>query len=163
MRRLAFLLLLTGLAASCDDMTDQPKESPYTNQGGSPATPPAGTVMQNEAQAAAPPVTLALLQRGRTEFDVYCSACHGTTGTGNGMIVQRGFPAPPSFDQDRLRAAPPQHIYDVATNGYGVMFAFGGRLAPSDRWAIAAYVKALQVSRHATVADVPAADRAALP
>jgi mono/diheme cytochrome c family protein len=159
--RNALLLFLMTLTA-CDDMTEQPKEMHYTQRDGSPATPPAGTVAVTEPPTAAPPVTLALLERGRQRFDIYCSACHGATGAGNGMIVQRGFPTPPSFDIDRLRQAPPQHFYDVATQGYGVMYGFAGRIAPPDRWAIAAYVKALQASRSATIAAVPPDRRDAL-
>ena len=152
------LLILTA----CDDMTEQPKEKHYTQADGSPATPPAGTVAVTEPPASAPPVTAALLDRGRQRFDIYCSACHGMTGAGNGMIVQRGFPGPTSFGLDRLRQAPPQHFYDVVTQGQGVMYGFAGRIAPPDRWAIAAYVKALQASRSATIADVPADQQDAL-
>jgi len=161
MRRLLIPLLLLGLAA-CDDMTEQPKQKAYTNQDGSPATPPSGTVMTDEASSAAPPLTVALLARGRERYDIYCGACHGLAGAGDGMIVQRGFPAPPSFHIDRLRQAPPQHLYDVVTEGYGVMYSFSGRIPPADRWAIAAYVKALQASQNASVVDVPDEARGAL-
>lgn len=108
------------------------------------------------------PVTHALLERGRDRFDIYCSECHGRTGEGNGMIVQRGFPAPPSYHQDRLQAAPIGHFFNVITHGYGVMYSFASRLEPADRWAIAAYIRALQLSRAAKLADVPEAQRAAL-
>jgi mono/diheme cytochrome c family protein len=160
MKRLLPLLLLA--LAACDQMTDQPKPQHYTAQDGSPATPPPGTVAVTEPPTPAPPVTAELLARGRQRYDIYCSACHGMTGAGNGMIVQRGFPAPPSFDQDRLRQVPPQHLYDVVTQGQGVMYGFAGRIAPPDRWAIAAYVKALQASRSASIADVPADRRGSL-
>ncbi|HEV2673248.1 MAG TPA: cytochrome c [Aliidongia sp.] len=161
-RPLALLLVLAAGLAGCDDMTNQPKEKHYTRRDGSPATPPAGIVAVVEAPVAAPPVTLSLLTRGRERYDIYCSACHGATGTGNGMIVQRGFPMPPSFDLDRLRQASPQHLYDVVTGGHGVMYGFAGRIGPPDRWAIAAYVKALQASRNAAMADVPPDARGAL-
>jgi mono/diheme cytochrome c family protein len=108
------------------------------------------------------PVDAALLARGRERFDIYCGVCHGPTGAGDGMIVQRGFPSPPSFHDDRLRAAPPGHIVDVITNGYGTMYPYADRVSPEDRWAIAAYVRALQRSRNGTIAEVPAAERPAL-
>jgi mono/diheme cytochrome c family protein len=153
----AIALLLLALVG-CDDMTKQKRDGAYTARAGSPAKPVAGTVMRDEAPTAAPPVTLALLQQGRTEFDIYCSACHGMTGAGNGMIVQRGFPKPPDLAETKS----PQRVYDAVSNGYGVMFSFAGRIAPQDRWAIAAYVAALQASRHATLADVPADRKGAL-
>ena len=95
-------------------------------------------------------------QLGRERFDIYCAVCHGRTGEGNGMIVQRGFPSPPSYHIDRLRNAPPGYIYNVITNGYGVMYSYAGRIAPRDRWAIAAYIRALQLSQNAKQSDVPA-------
>ena len=106
-----------------------------------------------------PPVTLALLERGQERYRIYCTPCHSELGDGRGMIVQRGFPAPPSFHIDRLRAAPPQYFYDVITQGHGVMYAFADRVQPADRWAIAAYIRALQRSQHASLADVPPAER----
>lgn len=108
------------------------------------------------------PVTRAEIERGRQRFDIYCSVCHGRTGEGNGMIVQRGFPPPPSFHLDRLRAAPAGHFYEVITNGYGLMYSYAQRVAPEDRWAIAAYIRVLQVSQHAGLADVDAAAKAQL-
>ena len=107
----------------------------------------------------APPLTLALVQRGRERFDIACAPCHGRTGDGHGMIVERGFPAPPAFAIDRLRAAPAQHFYDVISQGYGAMFSYAERVAPRDRWAIAAYIRALQASGNARLADVPAEQR----
>ena len=98
-----------------------------------------------------------LLERGRERFEIYCAVCHGRTGEGNGMIVQRGFPQPPSLHEQRLRDAPVGHFFDVITNGYGVMYPYASRVAPEDRWAIAAYIRALQLSQHATPADADAA------
>ena len=108
------------------------------------------------------PITRADLERGRERYNIYCTPCHDYTGTGNGMIVQRGFPPPPSFHIDRLRAAPAGYYFDVMTNGFGSMYNYAARIEPEDRWRIAAYVRVLQLSRHATVDDVPATDRQAL-
>ncbi len=102
------------------------------------------------------PVTQAVLDRGQERFNVYCSPCHGRTGEGNGMIVQRGFRAPPSYHQDRLRDAPVGYFFDVMTNGFGAMQDYSAQVTVPDRWAIAAYIRVLQLSRHATVDDVPA-------
>ncbi|HZT42386.1 MAG TPA: cytochrome c [Chthonomonadaceae bacterium] len=101
------------------------------------------------------PLTRALLLRGQQRFDIYCSPCHGYAGYGNGMIVQRGFPAPPSYHSDRPRKAPIGHFFDVMTNGYGLMYSYADRVTPEDRWAIAAYIRALQRSQDATTHDVP--------
>jgi cytochrome c553 len=108
------------------------------------------------------PVTRAVIERGRERFEIYCTPCHGRTGEGHGMIVQRGFPVPPSYHIDRLRAAPVGHFFDVMTRGYGVMYSQASRVEPADRWAIAAYIRALQLSRHARLADVPSNQRAQL-
>jgi mono/diheme cytochrome c family protein len=108
------------------------------------------------------PITRAVLERGRERFDIYCSPCHGRTGEGNGMIVQRGFPPPPSYHIDRLRQAPVGHFYDVITHGYGIMYSYAARVDPADRWAIAAYIRALQKSQSATLAELPLDDRAKL-
>jgi mono/diheme cytochrome c family protein len=101
----------------------------------------------------------ALLARGREQFDVFCSPCHDRVGNGHGMIVQRGMPKPPSFHIDRLRTADDQHFFDVITKGYGVMYSYAARVPPRDRWAIIAYIRALQLSQNASVDDVPAGDR----
>lgn len=94
-------------------------------------------------------VTGELLAEGKKQFDVYCSVCHGHDGAGKGIIVRRGFPAPPSYHIDRLRRAPVGHIYDVITNGYGVMYSYADRIqTPEQRWAVAAYVRALQYSEY---------------
>jgi len=116
-----------------------------------------------KARAGMPmPVTLALLQHGRERYDIYCAPCHSRTGNGDGMIVRSGYPAPPSYHTYQLRNAPIGHFFDVITYGYGVMYSYASRVAPHDRWAIAAYVRALQLSRHARLDDVPASQRHAL-
>jgi cytochrome c553 len=101
------------------------------------------------------PITRDVMLRGRERFDIYCAPCHGRMGDGNGMISQRGFPKPPSFHIDRLRQAPAGHFFDVITRGYGVMFSYAARVEPQDRWAIAAYIRALQASQDARISDVP--------
>jgi cytochrome c553 len=108
------------------------------------------------------PVTRALLERGQDRFNIYCSPCHAATGEGNGMIVQRGLKQPPSFHIDRLRQERDGYFYDVMTNGFGVMQDYAAQLKPEDRWAVVAYLRALQFSRRATVADVPEAERPSL-
>jgi hypothetical protein len=105
------------------------------------------------------PITRPVLERGRERFNIFCAPCHGFTGEGRGMIVQRGFPAPPSYHMDRLRQAPVGHFYDVITNGYGAMYSHAARITPEDRWAIVAYIRALQMSQHASWSDLPEADR----
>jgi mono/diheme cytochrome c family protein len=108
------------------------------------------------------PVTRQTLERGRDRFDIYCAICHGRTGNGRGMVVERGFPAPPDYTIERLRQKPVGYFYDVETRGYGVMFPYANRVSVDDRWAIAAYIRVLQLSRHATLADVPPEERAKL-
>jgi len=108
------------------------------------------------------PLTRAVLDRGRERYDIYCSPCHDRAGTGGGMIVQRGYKPPPSFHEARLRAKPLGYFFDVTTNGFGVMPRYAPQVPPDDRWAIAAYVRALQLSQHATIADVPEGQRATL-
>jgi len=102
------------------------------------------------------PVTAEVLQRGQERYNIYCSPCHSEVGDGNGMIVQRGYLRPPSYHIDRLRKAPIGHFFDVITNGYGKMPDYATQVAPEDRWKIAAYIRALQLSQDATKADVPA-------
>jgi mono/diheme cytochrome c family protein len=163
-RGAAGLLLSAMLLAACDDMANQPKKN--TEESYAPAPPaaaePEGTVAREAPQTAAPRVSLALLERGQQRFEIYCAPCHGRIGDGDGMIVRRGFPQPPSYHIDRLRAAPVQHFYDVITNGYGVMFSYAARVAPPDRWAIAAYIRALQASQTARVADLSPEERGKL-
>ena len=103
-----------------------------------------------------------VLARGRERYDIYCSPCHGRTGAGDGMIVRRGFRRPPSYHDDRLRSAPVGHFVDVMTNGFGAMLDYRQQVEPRDRWAIAAYIRALQLSEHATLADVPPEERGRL-
>ena len=108
------------------------------------------------------PITAADLSRGRERYNIYCSPCHDYTGSGNGMIVQRGFPSPPSFHIERLRQAPAGHFFEVITNGLGLMYSYASRVSPEDRWRIAAYIRALQLSQHGSTADVPAPQSNAL-
>lgn len=108
------------------------------------------------------PVTRAVLERGRERFNIFCSPCHDRTGSGNGIIPQRGFRHPPSYHIDRLRRAPVGHFFDVITNGFGAMYSFASRIAPRDRWAIVAYIRVLQLSENATMADVPPEGRSQL-
>jgi mono/diheme cytochrome c family protein len=102
------------------------------------------------------------LERGHERFDIYCAVCHDRTGSGGGMIVRRGFTPPPSFHQDRLRDAPPGHFFDVITNGFGAMPSYAAQIPVRDRWLIVAYIRALQLSQHASMADVPDSARAEL-
>lgn len=106
-----------------------------------------------------PRLTRELVEHGRERFDIYCAPCHARTGDGNGMVVQRGFPAPPSYHIDRLRAAPDAHFYDVITYGYGAMHSYADRVPPEDRWAITAYIRALQLSRQVPVAALSPEER----
>ncbi len=108
------------------------------------------------------PLTRALLERGRDRFDIYCSPCHGRTGDGEGVIVRRGFRHPPSYHIQRLREAPDGHFFEVVTKGFGEMASYATRVPPADRWAIVAYIRALQFSQAATIDDVPPPDRGRL-
>ena len=103
-----------------------------------------------------------LLVRGRERYSIYCLPCHSAVGDGDGPVVRRGFPAPPSYHIERLRGAPDRHFYDVITHGYGIMVPYAGRVEPADRWAIVAYIRALQLSQHAPAAELPAETRARL-
>lgn len=108
------------------------------------------------------PITHADLERGRERFNIYCTPCHDYTGSGHGMIVQRGFPSPPSYHIDRLRNAPAGQFFDVMTNGFGSMYSYASRVSPEDRWRITAYIRALQLAQHASVTDVPESERSQL-
>jgi hypothetical protein len=182
---IAALMALALLAAGCrQDMQDQPKynadaASAFFDDGRAnrplvPGTVPAGSFHENPAlyegkqpdgkPVAALPVELtqAMLTRGQERYDIYCSPCHDRTGDGNGMIVQRGMRRPPSFHVPRLREAPAGYFFDVITNGFGTMLNYRAQVPVDDRWAIVAYIRALQLSQNATVADVPADQRASL-
>lgn len=167
------VLALMLLAAGCEQkMADMPRYDPLEKSGqfangASARQPVSGTVARDEDLSPVPdeipyPVTMALLTRGRERFDIFCAPCHGRTGDGDGMVVQRGFPAPPSYHQDALRKASDRHFYDVITNGYGAMYSYAARVPPPDRWAIVAYIRALQFSRRAPVAVLPQPLRAKL-
>jgi len=108
------------------------------------------------------PIDMKLLKRGEQRYRIYCSPCHGQVGRGDGMIVRRGYRQPPSFHIDRLRAQPAGYYFDVITAGFGAMPDYAAQIAVPDRWAIVAYVRALQLSQNATVADVPAEHRGEL-
>lgn len=108
------------------------------------------------------PITADVLRRGRERYTIYCTPCHGQLGNGEGMVVQRGFKRPTSFHIERLRNAPPGYFFDVMTNGFGAMQDYSAQIPPQDRWAIAAYIRALQFSQNARIDDVPADRRAEL-
>jgi REP element-mobilizing transposase RayT/mono/diheme cytochrome c family protein len=176
-------LAVLGLTACRPDMTNQPKAkalsvSDFFSNGANARQPPAHTVAHGDARedtafytgqtngtyVTQPPVKLTreLMIHGRERFDAICAECHDRTGSGNGMVVQRGFPQPPSFHVDRLRKAPIGHFFDVITNGYGVMYSYATRVEPEDRWAIAVYIRALQLSHNAKLSEVDPAERAKL-
>ena len=152
---------LTVTLAACDNMANQPNlrgfSVPYGSDVRWPLKPPEHTIARDEPlyPPSPPPVTMALLQRGQQRFNINCAPCHGRDGDGRGIIVQRGFPKPPSYNSEKLRKATNQHFYDVITHGYGVMYSYADRVEPADRWAITAYIRALQASASANLSDVP--------
>ena len=181
-----FLVLLAAVAMSgCrQDMHDQPKyiplrESAFFQDDRSARPLVEGTVargqlhddellytgkLRGEDSPVFPfAVDARVMARGQERFNIYCTPCHGRTGQGDGMIVRRGYRRPPSLHQDRLRNAPAGHFFDVITNGFGAMPDYAAQVRAEDRWAIVAYVRALQLSEHAALADVPAAERDKLP
>lgn len=177
MMRLRFLTPLLAVTvlvlAGCEqDMADQPRYEAYEpapewpdNQSARQPVP--GTVARDADTGPAPstlPLALTrnLLEQGREKFDVFCTPCHGRTGHGDGMVVQRGFPAPPSFHNDRLRRVPLSYFHTVMTQGMGTMFSYRARVTSDGRWAIAAYIRALQLSQHARPEDLSKSQRAGL-
>lgn len=179
-RLLGASLLALTVAACRQDMHDQPKytalqESNFFGDGQASRPLVANTVargqlnedtllmtgQENGADTTVFPfpVTDEVMNRGHERFDVFCSPCHGRTGSGDGMIVRRGYRRPPMLGEQRLIDAPVGHIFDVITNGFGAMPDYSEQIPVRDRWAIVAYVRALQLSSHATVEDVPAAER----
>ena len=163
MRTWLILAMLAALPACDQNMVQQPRYDAYEaadlfDEGMVFRHPPEGTIARDALPRALaaerPPITPALLARGRERYDIYCIVCHGPEGRGDGPVVERGFPPPPSFHEPRLRAAPAAHIYDVITDGYGIMYSYADRVPPGDRWAIAAYVRALQaIGRPPEVSD----------
>jgi mono/diheme cytochrome c family protein len=106
-----------------------------------------------------PALTAALLVRGRERYAIYCTPCHDAAGFGEGTVPARGFPQPPSFHIPRLRTAPSRHFVDVITHGHGVMYSYANRVSPADRWAIAAYIRALQLSQDAAASELSKDER----
>jgi mono/diheme cytochrome c family protein len=185
-RNLKLFVCLAVLAtAGCrQDMHDAPRYEPleastFFADGRSARLPVANTVARGQlredtllyegkingqlADEFPMPVTADVMARGQERFNVFCAPCHGRTGQGNGMIVLRGYRRPPSFHEERLRTAPVGHFFDVITNGFGAMPDYAAQVRVEDRWAIIAYLRALQLSEHATLADVPPAQRDRLP
>jgi hypothetical protein len=113
-------------------------------------------VVSKESNSFPIPVNLELLERGENRYKIFCTPCHGLQGDGNGMVAMRGMKHPPSYHEERLRQVSNGYIYDVMTNGFGAMLGYSAQIPPRDRWAIVAYVRALQLSRNARVADLPA-------
>jgi cytochrome c553 len=161
----------------------QPKYLPYEpseffGDGRSARQPVAGTVARGQlridehlytgkvdgklADTFPFPITANDILRGQQRYNIYCTPCHDYTGNGQGMIVKRGFQQPPSYHIDRLRKAPVGHFFDVMTNGLGVMYSYASRISPEDRWRIAAYIRALQLSEDAKIEDVPEGERSKL-
>jgi hypothetical protein len=178
------LVLLALAPAACrQDMHDQPKylplqKSAFFDDGRASRPLIDGTVARGHLEDTAPShtgkvgdtylrrvpyaITRPLLERGRERYDIFCSPCHDRTGYGGGMIVLRGFRRPPSFHQDRLREVADGFLFEVVSKGFGVMPSYAVQVPAADRWAIVAYVRALQLSQHATLDDVPDEERARL-
>jgi mono/diheme cytochrome c family protein len=149
--------LVPAFLAGCDSGTEDARDVSSTRVVMRPHVPvPPGTVPRGAGTHAAalaapgPASTPDLVRRGRERFLAFCSPCHGTSGTGDGIVVSRGFPRPPSYHEERLRAAPPELIVSVITNGVGRMYSYAERIPPEDRWAIAHYIKALQADGAST-------------
>jgi mono/diheme cytochrome c family protein len=176
----AAALVVLALAGCRQDMQDQPKYVPLRASDFYPDKRSVrpyveGTVPAGEFQDGSPfytgtvgetpidyfpmAITAPDMRRGRERYNIYCAPCHSRVGDGNGMIVQRGYRQPPSFHIDRLRTSPPGHYFEVMTHGFGAMPDYAAQISPRDRWRIAAYIRALQLSQHATVDDVPPALR----
>ena len=177
--QLVVLACFVLLSACRQDMHNQPKYRPLRATGffadGSSARPLVeGTVARGTLQedvafftgkngstlVAELPIAVdqQLLDRGEERYGIFCTPCHDLTGSGRGMVVQRGYRQPPSFHEDRLRNAPAGHFFDVMTNGFGAMPDYRAQLAARDRWAVVAYIRALQLSQHTDKADVPGGD-----
>jgi Cytochrome C oxidase, cbb3-type, subunit III len=168
----ATLCLSAGCQYLRQDMADQPKNRPLSpseffadgrserplieNTVARGSIADDALVVPKDSNAFPLPVNWALLERGEERYNIFCSPCHGLQGDGNGMIAMRGVKRPPTYHQDRLRQSPSGYFYDVITNGFGQMYGYSAQIPPRDRWAIIAYVRALQLSRNAKVAELPA-------
>jgi cytochrome c553 len=181
---LIVVIVMAVVGSGCrQDMHDQPKyipfrESTFFGDARSARAPVTGTVARGQLHddplletgqidkadvTVFPfPVDERLLARGRERFDIFCAPCHGRTGLGDGMIVRRGYRRPPSIHDDRLRNVAVGHFIDVMANGFGAMPDYSDQVSARDRWAIAAYIRALQLSQHAALADVPEPERGRL-
>ncbi|HKV26263.1 MAG TPA: cytochrome c [Candidatus Acidoferrum sp.] len=162
---------LLGLTGCRQDMADQPKATPLAPSDfftdGTSARPLVDNTVARGSIADDPlyvpgdsnafplPLTMDLIERGQQRFKIFCSPCHGLQGDGNGMVVMRGMKRPPSYHQNRLREAPNGHFFEVITHGFGQMQGYSAQVPPRDRWAIIAYIRALQLSRNAPVSDLP--------
>ncbi len=181
--QLAGCALAAGLLAACDNMQHQENVRPYEEtrlfaDGSGARTPPKGTIARDEPAPGDPlvsarrdggwvetmpvPLTRDLVERGAGRYAIFCVECHGADGYGQGIVVRRGFPAAPSFHTPAARAEPAGQVYSAISRGRGVMYGFSDRLTPRDRWALVAYIRALQRSQHAALSDVPAAERSRL-
>src|SRR6516165_8500978 len=172
------LVLFASLVAACgdntlrQDMANQPRQNPLSPTAFFPDGRSARPAIENtvargsletdalivpkDSNAFPVPLTLDLLERGKERYAIFCSPCHGLQGDGNGMVTLRGMKHPPSYHEDRLRNSPNGYFFDVITNGFGAMNGYSAQLVPRDRWAIVAYLRALQLSRHAPVNELPA-------
>jgi mono/diheme cytochrome c family protein len=180
MRGLVAGVLLLAAAGCRQDMHNQPKaiplrESMFFKDTSSARPIVEGTIARGTLQDDAAfftgkngavavdalpfALTAEVLDRGEQRFNIYCTPCHGMSGNGDGMIVRRGYRQPPSYHIDRLRTVPLGHFYDVMTNGFGAMPDYRAQIAPRDRWAIAAYVRALQLSQHTPAAELSQEER----
>jgi hypothetical protein len=175
----AMLCVLAGGCQIRQDMADQPKNtplspSPFFDDGRSERPLIENTVARGsiadedlfvpkESNAFPLPLTPELLKRGQERYKIFCTPCHGIQGDGNGMVSMRGMKHPPTFQDPRLRQVPNGYLYDVITNGFGAMLGYSAQIPPADRWAIIAYVRALQLSRNAPASELPPDVRAKLP
>lgn len=177
------VLVVVAAGACRQDMHDQPRMRAYRGtdffgDGRSARPLVEGTIARGQLREGAHlytgkvggvfadsfpfPITAEILARGQQRFGIYCTPCHGQLGTGEGMVRQRGYKQPPSYHIDRLRAAQPGYFFDVMTNGFGAMPDYAAQVSVEDRWAIAAYIRVLQLSQHASLDDVPAEQRGQL-
>ena len=181
---IAALIIVAVVLPGCrQDMHDQPnysalEASSFFSDGRASRAPVAGTVARGQLREddhlykgkvnGAPaksfpfPITMAVMERGRDRYDIFCAPCHDRLGTGAGIVVRRGLSQPPSFHTDRLRTVEPGYLFDVVGVGFGRMNGYAAQIKPEDRWAIVAYMRALQLSQAASVADVPPAERRSL-